>query len=103
MVHLSLTKHKPLKTNVRKFLFNTLNDVNGRAGAIIEDATQGGWGGPDTICEHLLSHMFRLHNLSDSVLHLLIKSILGLLGAFSFQFTKVKRKIETCNFLKKNL
>ena len=101
--HITYAKHQPFETNVREFLFDVFYDVNGGASAIVKDATKGGWCRTNVSCEHLLGHVLRLHNLSDSVLHLLIKWFWAPRGAFYIQFTKVNQKIEPCKFLKRNL
>jgi len=87
-----LSEHQPFETNIRKFLFDALNDVNGRAGAIIEDATEGSGGGSDVTGEHLLSHVSRLHNLSDSVLHFFDQVVLEPKKALFFSVYKGKAK-----------
>ena len=68
-VHVTHTKHQPVCTDVRNFLFYCLHDVQGRTGTSVEDAAKGGRRLSDVVGKNLLSHMLRLHNLTNSILH----------------------------------
>ena len=72
LIHVARAKHQPVGIDVRNFLFDGFHDVEGRAGAIVEDATKGGCTHTDEVSEHLLGHVLRLHNLSDSIFHFLV-------------------------------
>ena len=67
-----------------------LHDVDGGAGAVVEDATQGGGGDSNEVGKHLLVHVLRLHDLLDPVFHRSKMVFFYLFRGFSFEFTKVK-------------
>lgn len=69
LVHASAPEHEPVETDVRKFLFHCLHDVDGRSGAVVEDAAEGGGVDSEKIGKHLLGHVLALHERLDSVFH----------------------------------
>ena len=69
-IHLTKAKHQPVGTDVRNFLFDRFHHTQGGAGTFIIDAAQGGRGQSDEVSEYLLSHVLRLHDLSNSILHI---------------------------------
>jgi len=50
-----------------------------------------------------LSHVLRLHNLPDSILHFFVMLKIGPFCPFGFAFTKIKQKNETTNKCRENL
>lgn len=71
-VHVTSAKQQPIGADVGDALLDGLNNADRRTGAVVEDATQGGWGGTNEVGEHLLIHVLRLHDLSDSVFHIVV-------------------------------
>ena len=88
-IHIANVEHQPIEANVRKFLFYRLNNVKGGVGAIVEDTTQGSGIDTKEVGKHLLGHVLRLHNKSDSILHFSISG-LGAFWAVIIDITKVK-------------